>query len=319
MKPLTSNSLTRSVIRIAVAALAATGASQAQAQASPPTASAMVSHSGADNAEGAIEPRKPSITQETTDDSIAVDPTSLLPDLPPVPKANATLVGGTIAKLDRVRDKVVVSVFGGGKMSVFFDPRTIVYRGGKEASIADLQPGDRIYLDTILDGSTVFARTIRLQASRASGQSQGVVVKYRADRNELTMRDSISPNTIRVRISSSTQVLQGGHAVAASTLTPGALISITFSPEGDGHDAAREISILALPGQHFTFTGEVVHLDLRTGLLVVKSATDNKTYDVYLGPSITPDENLHAGAAVTADTDFDGSRYVARDLKINSH
>jgi Domain of unknown function (DUF5666) len=290
----------------------------AHAQASPqPVTSAMVSPNSSAN-DGNIEPRKPSITDENTDDSITVDPGTLLPDLPPVPRTNATLIGGTIAKLDRVRDRVVVRVFGGGDMVVLFDPRTIVYRSGKEASLADLQQGDRIYLDTILDGSTVFARTIRLGGNHASGESQGVVVKYRPDRNELTLRDSLSPKSIQVRLNSNTRFVQGGHQVSANILSPGSLVSISFSAEGDGHDTAREVSVLAVPGQHFTFSGTVVHIDLRTGLLVMKSSTDNKTYDVYLSHSITPDENLHPGATVTATTDYDGSRYVARNLTITS-
>ena len=290
----------------------------AQAQGSSAQATSAIVSASSSATDGNIEPRKPSITDENAEDSITVEPSSLLPDLPPVPRANATLVGGTIAKLDRVRDRVVMKVFGGGDMTVLFDPRTVVYRSGKEVSIADLQQGDRVYLDTILDGDTVFARTIRLGGTRASGESQGVVVKYRADRNELTLRDSLSPKSVQVLLNSKTQVVQAGRQVSANILSPGSLVSITFSAEGDGHNIAREVSILALPGQHFTFSGAVVHVDLRTGLLVLKSSTDNKTYDLYLSPSVAPDENLHAGATVTAVTDYDGSRYVARNLTINS-
>lgn len=289
----------------------------AKAQASAQATSAMVSPNNSAT-DGNIEPRKPSITDENAEDSITVDPSSLLPDLPPVPHANATLVGGTIAKLDRVRDRVVVKVFGGGDMTILYDPRTVVYRGGKEASITDLQQGDRIYLDTILDGDTVFARTIRLGGTRASGESQGVVVGYRPERNELTLRDSLSPKSVQVHLNSNTRVVQGGKQVSANVLLPGSLVSITFSAEGNGHNTAQQVSILAVPGQHFTFSGAVVHIDLRTGLVVVKSSTDNKTYDIYLGRSITPDENLHPGTTVTAVTDYDGTRYVARNLTINS-
>jgi hypothetical protein len=318
VKPLTLNLrkiLVSASGMIVVASLLSTAA-QAQAS-SPQTTSAMVSPNST-APDGAIEPRKPSITDENAEDSITVEPSSLLPDLPPVPRANATLVGGTIAKLDRVRDRVVVRVFGGGDMAILFDPRTIVFREGKEASVTDLRQGDRIYLDTILDGDTVFARTIRLGGARASGESQGVVVKYRPERNELTLRDSLSPKSVQVHLNANTRVLQNGTQVSPNVLSPGSLVSITFSAEGDGHNTAREVSVLALPGQHFTFSGSVVHIDLRTGLLVVKSSTDNKTYDIYLGPAITPDEQLHPGATVTAVTDYDGTRYVARNLTINS-
>lgn len=293
--------------------------STAFTQASQPSTSAMVSpKSNESEANGNIEPVKPGITSESTDDSIAVDPSSLLPELPPIPNANATLLGGTIERLDRVRDRVVVRVFGGGRETVLFDPRTTVVRGGKAAGVADLKEGERIYLDTMLDGDKIFARMIRLNAPQATGQSQGVVVKYRAAQNELTVRDAISPDPIEVRVTTATKVLQAGRTMPISALVPGSLVSISFGSDGTGHDSASEISILAQPGTKYTFAGEVVHIDLRTGLLVLKSSTDNKTYEVYLNSSITPDEHLHPGALITVVADFDGSRYLARNLSIHS-
>jgi len=292
--------------------------SVARAQTSQPPTTAMVSPKKDAPASSTIEAAKPSISDESTEDSITLDPASLLPESPAIPPANATLVGGTIARLDRVRDRVVVRVFGGGQMVVLFDPRTSIVRGNKQAGIADLREGERIYLDTILDGDKIFARRIRLNASHATGQSQGVVLKYRAAQNELTLRDSLSPAPVAVRVTTATQVWQGGQTVPPSALVPGSLVSISFRSDGTGHDTADEISILAQPGTQYTFAGEVVHLDLRTGLIVLKSSTDKKTYEVYLSSSITPDEHLHPGALVTVVTDFDGSRYLARNLTINS-
>ncbi len=252
------------------------------------------------------------------DPEIVADPASLLPDLPPVPRAKATLIGGTVERLDRVRDQLTVRVFGGGRTKILFDPRTRVFRGGAEVTLADLHEGERVYLDTILDGDTVFARSIRLKSQQAIGESQGIVEKYRSNSGELTVRDAISPTPLRVRLTSSTQFLQGDRKVAASSLSEGCLIAVKFGAEGNGHDVAREISILALPGTRYTFAGQVVHVDLRTGLLVINSSTDRKTYEVYLDPSMTPDDNLHAGAVVTVITNFEGSRYVAHNLTIDS-
>jgi hypothetical protein len=203
-------------------------------------------------------------------------------------------------------------------MNILFDPRTQVYRGGAEATLADLREGERVYLDTILDGDTVFARSIRLKSQQAVGESQGVILKYRVDRGEMTVRDAISPEPLRVRLNSSTQFLQGDHKVPVDKLSEGCLVDVKFSSEGNGQEVAREISILALPGTRYTFAGQVVHIDLRTGLLVINSSTDRKTYEVYLDPSVAPDENLHAGALVTVVTNFEGSRYVARSLTIDS-
>jgi Domain of unknown function (DUF5666) len=262
-----------------------------------------------------IEPDKSTTPDEA---AIVADPASLLPDLPPVPRANATLVGGTLEHLDRVRDQVTVRVFGGGTVKALFDPRTHVYRGSKEVTVADLHEGERIYLDTILDGTSVFARSIRLNAPTAVGESQGVVTRYRADRGELTIRDGISPNPVDVRLSPSTKFMQGNREVSASTLVPGTLVSVDFSSQGNGRGVARQVSILALPGTRYIFSGQVVHIDLRRGLLVLNSSTDRKTYELYLEPSSTPDDNLHPGTIVTVVANYENSRYVVHNLTVNS-
>jgi len=288
----------------------------AQAPSEPASSSATSSILTA--SEGSIKP-VPAATPESSNDSdIVADPASLLPDLPRLPQAKATLIGGTVERLDRVRDQITVRVFGGGRMNILFDPRSRVYRGRTEGSLADLKVGERVYLDTVLDGDTVFARSIRLKTTQALGESQGVVVKYRSDRGELSIRDSISPTPVRVRLTSSTRYLQGERTVPASVLAEGSLVALKFGSEGNGHDVAREISILALPGTRYTFAGQIVHLDLRTGLLVINSSTDRKTYEVYLDSSVPPDDNLHAGAIVTVVANFEGSRYVARNVTINS-
>ena len=278
----------------------------------------MISPKSEAKADGAIEPRKPSITENSEDTSITVDPSTLLPELPPVPKANATLIGGTLDRIDMVRDKLTIRLFGGGKESFLFDPRTQVYRGGKRATVADLRAGERIYLDTILDGSDVFARTIRLNAAQATGTSQGVVLKFRSDGSQIILRDALSPNPVDVQVNSSTRVMQGDKVVPLSALVPGTLISINFNAEGGLRNAATEISILAQPGTQYTFSGLVVHIDLRAGLLVLNSSTDHKTYEVYLPPSINPDEGLQPGASVKVVTSFDGERYVVRNMSFNS-
>jgi hypothetical protein len=296
------------------------GLAYAQAPSESNSSPSAVRSSVVSSTERSIEPVRPAASEASKDldPDIVADPASLLPELPPVPRAKATLIGGTVERLDRVRDRVTVRVFGGSRVNILFDPRTRVYRGGAEASIADLREGERVYLDTILDGDTVFARSIRLKSSQAVGESQGVVLKYTAERGEMTVRDAISPMPVRVRVASPTQFLQDGQKVPASTLSEGCLVAVKFDAEGDGHEVAREISILALPGTRYTFAGQVVHVDLRTGLLVINSSTDRKTYEVYLDPSVTPNENLHAGAVVTVVTNFEGSRYVARSVTIDS-
>ncbi|MFZ1928663.1 MAG: hypothetical protein WAU50_05985 [Candidatus Sulfotelmatobacter sp.] len=257
------------------------------------------------------------VTPENAD--IVVDPASLLPDLPTLPPTKASLIGGTIQRVDRVRDELTVRVFGGGKMKVFFDTRTHIYNGNALGATPDLRVGDRVYLDTILDAGNIFARNIRLATHTAGGKSQGVVISYQSGKNELLLRDLLSPEAVKLRLTPNTQVVQDGHAAYANQLVPGTLVDVDFISQKDDRDA-QKISILAVPGTDFTFAGVVTSLDLHIGLLVLTSQTDRKTYEIYLDPAaITVDDGLHAGANVTTVARFDGSRYVARTLTVNSH
>ncbi len=257
--------------------------------------------------------------QPLEDDTALVDPASLLPDLPPVPPGNAALIGGTLDRLDRVRDRMTVRPFGGGKMVIAFDPRTKIYRGTELVSSSDLRKGDRIYVDTILDGSTVFAKNIRLKASiSAAGDGQGTILNYRAGKHELIIRDSLSPQPLHVLVTPQTRYVQRSQAVSEAQLIPGTLVSVKFAPRQSGLDVAQEINILAVPGSHFTFAGRVEALDLRLGLLVLTSTTDRKTYEIHLDPSLVDAEDtLRPGVEVTAETSFDGRGYVARSVSVN--
>jgi hypothetical protein len=252
------------------------------------------------------------------DSDVSIDPASLLPDLPSLPPAKATLIGGTIQKLDRVQDVITVQVFGGGKVKISFDPRTRIYLGTESGSPTDLHQGDRVYVDTILDGSTIFAKNIRLRNAVVAGESQGIVASYNQAAGELLVRDALSPRPMKVRITSQTKIVRLDHSSQPVQLIPGTLVTVKFGSEQNGHDMAREISVLAVPGGSFTFVGRVTGLDLRLGLLVITSSTDNKTYEISFDPAlIQADENLHESAQVTVLTRFDGNRYVARSLTVN--
>jgi hypothetical protein len=245
----------------------------------------------------------------------AVNPASLLPLPPALSRTKVSLIGGTVYKLDRIRDQFTLQIFGGGKMKIYFDPRTHIYKDGVEASVADLRRGDRVSIDTILDGSTVFARTIRLKGA-AGGEGQGIVVSYREDKGELQIRDALSPVPLKLHLTNKTRVTDHGKPASASALMRGTLVSVTFGSAKDGRAVADEILVLATPGASFTFVGQISALDLSTGLLVLTSATDGKTYEIYLDPSLSGD-NLRQAAEVTVHTRFDGSRYVAQNLTVN--
>jgi hypothetical protein len=252
----------------------------------------------------------------TDSDENAVDPASLLPDLPSLKHTGASLIGGTVQKVDRVRDELTLRIFGGGKMKIYYDPRTHILQGDGQGAATDVRVGDRVYVDTVLDGSDIFARNIRLAATGVGGRTQGAVVSYDPTRGELLVRDALSPVPVRLHIDSRTEILQAGHAASASDLVPGTLVDVDFASQKSERDA-EQVSILAVPGSDFTFSGEVTSLDLHLGLLVMKSETDHKTYEIFLDPAnVTVDDRVRPGADVTAQTNFDGTKYIAKSVTL---
>jgi hypothetical protein len=303
----------------AVLVSALTLAALAYGQAPPATKAVSSTPSVTEAAPDAPDPVKPTKNADTPVD-ITLDPASLVPDLPPLPKANATLIGGTIEHINLVQDEITIRVFGGGKMKALFDPRTNVERDGKKASIEELKTGQRIYADTILLNGTVFARNIRLSRSSPLGQSQGVIVSYEGNRNVLMLRDLLSPVPMNLRLTSGTRITRGNQAASTNDLVPGTLVSVNFLPEPGNHPIARQVNILITPGTEFTFNGRVTALDLHLGLLVVTSTADNRMYEVHFDPATLPiSPDLHEGAEVSVQTRYEGNQYVARGLTVKKN
>ena len=104
----------------------------------------------------------------------AYDP---LLDLPPLPRRQVTLIGGTVVSLDEVMNRMVVQPFGGKqKMKVRLDTRTHFYRDGKAVQQRDVQQGQRVYVDTMLNGDKVFAKSIWIQTTADNGIAHGQIV-----------------------------------------------------------------------------------------------------------------------------------------------
>ncbi len=246
------------------------------------------------------------------------DPNSLLPELQPVPGGKATLIGGTISRLDRVRDEIVVRPFGGGSLKVLFDGRTQIVRNGNKVSPLDLRNGEKIYLDTVLDGTTVFAKTIRVTgAGSGAGESRGQIVAFDQGRSEITLNDSLSPETIRVRILPGTRVMKGDHETSTDLLKPGTLVAVQFQPGSNGAIAAQQIAVLAEPGISFAFIGRVTFLDLHKGLLVVMDPRDKNSYEVHFNPAtVRINGDLQLDSDVTLNANFDGKSYATSAILV---
>jgi hypothetical protein len=245
------------------------------------------------------------------------------PDLPPMPRGKSTVIGGSIRTVDRVRDQLTLNVFGGRKLKVLFDERTQIYRDGQKTALADLRAGDHVSVETVLDGTAVFARSIHMLSELPEGECQGQVMNFNPADRELTVRDALSSQPVKFRVPAGTAVVRLGQAASSADLgfadiAVGTLISVKFQSDNKGHGVASQIAILATPGAAFVFVGNVASLDLRSGLLVVVDPRDDKRYDVFFDSARFPvSRDLHEGADVTVTADFDGARYVATRITLN--
>jgi len=135
----------------------------------------------------------------------------------------------------------------------------------------------------------------------------------------LLINESLSAAKIQLRLVPSTTIRYQDHSISPEAIYPGSLVSVTFSAEGDGRTIAREILVLAKPGDVFQFTGRVTHLDPHARLIVVEDLRDQKSYEIDVPTSMVLQGNgVHEGANVTVAIGFDGTRYMARTLTVNS-
>ncbi|HZQ68633.1 MAG TPA: hypothetical protein VFA68_08950 [Terriglobales bacterium] len=256
-------------------------------------------------------PASPTVTKPATGQEH--DP---LFDLPPVPNKKVSLIGGTIVKLDPVLSRLTVQPFGAQKkMGVSFDPRTQVFQDGQPVHDLNLKAGQRVYLDTMLDGSSIFAKRIWIQTAPATGSGRGQVMAYDAGSGELTLRDELSARPAKFHLDAATVVRSQNQKVSAADLTPGSLVTLNFGPQQGKFDTVREVEILAKPGATFSFFGRVTYVDLSRRMIAVDNRPDNKNYEIYLETIPRGDmRKLHEGSIVGVTAVFDGKNYVAREI-----
>jgi hypothetical protein len=284
-------------------------------QAQTTTSSSSFSPASSDRSHAALRTEGAEAVSAAATDGQEVAPATLLPALPDLQPQKTSIVGGTVEKLDRLRDQITLRVFGGGKMKIEFDPRTSIYKADGKGTASDLRAGDHVSIDTVLDGSNIFARNIRVEASGA-GESEGVVVRYSATRGELIVHDVISPRPLKVHVTDQTKVTDHGNAVAIGAVRPGTLVTLQFDAQRNGLNRARQIGVLAVPGEAFTFVGRITALDLSSGLLVLTSATDGKTYEIHFDPATEGNDRLREASDVGVLTRFNGQRYVAENISL---
>lgn len=244
---------------------------------------------------------------------------NVLPNLPLLPSGRSTVIGGTIRKIDPVRDQITLSVSGGHDVRVFFDGRTQVNRDGQQVSSRALREGDRASLETLLDGSMVFARSIHVLTQSIEGECQGQVLAFDTARGEVSVRDALLAEPLKLQVPPRTPILrEGQEASSTAILRPGALVKVQFRPDGAGRGVVTAVAIVAVPGDAFVFSGSVVFLDMPAGLLVILDSRDQKRHEVSFDPQALSVHGLHEGIDVTVSAVFDGTRYAATAVTINS-
>lgn len=237
-------------------------------------------------------------------------------DLPPLPKNRVTLIGGTVYALDEVMNRMVFQPFGDKrKMNVAFDSRTHFYRDGKPITYHEIKQGQRVYLDTMLNGTKVFAKSIWIQSAADNGVGRGQIVDFDPQRSILTVRDELSSQAVKMQLTPSTVIRNADRVASTADLVPGALVSVSFGPQKE----LREVTLSAKPGSTFTFAGRVSYLDLSRKIIAVDNQSDRQKYDISVD-AIAPNilRQLHEGGNVTVIAVFDGSRYDARQVDLPS-
>lgn len=249
---------------------------------------------------------------------VANDPNDPLFGVPPLPKGTVSLVGGTVSKIDRVKDRITVNVFGkAGKMDVSWDERTHIYRDGVETTERGIQKGDRVYVDTMQDGPRIFARNIRIVTTLEPADARGQILSYDPRHGMMAVQDDLSGQPVSFHVTDKTTIQRRQQRGTTADLIPGALVAVRFAPGKEFRGVAQQVSILAKPGSQFVFAGKVTHLDVSHGVLSLNNRTDHRTYDISFNPSLPVAENLQVGSDLTINATFNGSGYSAQNITLN--
>jgi len=272
---------------------------------------------------GCIPPAASQITMApaTTGIEVVNSKRSDLPDVAPLPAAApASLIGGTVRKVDPIHDRIVLRAFGGGDFTIDFDVRTRVMRGAALAELREVRTGTRVYVDSIQKDGRVFAKTLHIEgAGSILGETEGQVLSYDPDRRLLKVRDIISAQPLNLRVTPRTEIRSGDQGMNASQLVAGSLVQINFQGVSDGPSVAEKINVMARPGSAFVFTGRIAVIDLRDSHLTLYEQSGENSFEVGLR-SLPPNERLRLkqGADVVVHAEFDGTKYEATRIEPGS-
>jgi hypothetical protein len=263
------------------------------------------------------QPKTDILDSSATSGALVTDGHDPILDPAPMPRTTTTLVGGTITGVDRMRNRLTLHVFGGNRWTVNFDERTHIFHNGRETTQMALKKGERVYVDTQLDNNKhdIFARNIRVGVAELPADADGQIIAIDTKHNELTLRDTLNSVPVRFAVDPETRISNGQTPAAFKDVKPGTLVHVRFAASSPNRGLAREVSIIAVPGSTFTFSGKVTFLDLHRGLLAVQNSTDDKNYEIHFAPAAVSDRsNLGVGRDVLVRATFEGARYMAQSV-----
>jgi len=292
--------------------LALAGGANAQTQSAFPPSNPVSANATSSNAISSNTADRAAATAPVEKRTQSYDP---LLDLPPLPQNKVSLMGGTVVQVDGVLNRITVLPFGSKhQFNLAFDVRSQIERDGKPATVQDIRPGVRVYIDSMLDGTRVFAKTINIRTSGSSGNGHGQILGYDAGSQILTLRDELSDQPVHFILSPATVIRSGNQTRSLADLKPGSLVVLDFGTQ-QGTVVVHEISLLAETGAVFSFFGRITFIDLSRKLIAVDNQSDGKTYEISL-PSIAPGivQGMHEGTRVSVLAVFDGTKYTARSL-----
>ncbi len=243
--------------------------------------------------------------------------------LPPAPKGKSTIMGGDIQDVDSVHDRFTLRIFGQRPVKILFDERTQVYLDGNMIPLRDLHAHGYASVQTVLDGTDLFALSIHLLSRSPEGEYQGHVLNYNPATSELTLSATLSRQSLKLFVPISTRVVREGQDASSSALSgpsdlvKGALISVQFESDKKGRGVASQITILATSGSAFVFSGNLSSIDLHSGLLMLVDPSDEKSHEIFVDFARFPiSQNLRSGDYVRVTTIFDGNRYFASAIDV---
>ena len=248
---------------------------------------------------------------------------SNLPALPPLPRGKSTVLGGAIQSVDPVRDRLTLRVYGTKPMKILFDERTQVYRDGSRIPLHDLGASDHASVQTILDGTDVFAISIHILSKSPEGEYQGRVLSFNPATGEMVIAGSAG-EPMKLLVTNDTVMARQGQAnftaqhSGLADLERGTLVSVKFESNKQSRGVASEVAILATPGSQFVFTGDIYSIDMHSTLMVLVDPRDSQTYQIYFDPArISGGRDLHVGQHLRVTVGYDGTRYTATEIAAN--